>query len=353
MASPAPGSPNRRWRIVSLVLAIVCIGIGLLSVGLRAALQPAVDAYRAAPLCGAAVETGSCYTLGTGTVTSVRFSRNRRTLYTNLQMQLPDGVYPARLPNLSDADRAVVLPGASVPVQVYRRTITGVSVRGTWQATTANPVLQQQEASGGIFFLVVGAALGLVRLAAFLVRRRLRQSDLDPTTAASGRQAVAAVNIPDQAAPALVGLPLVLRPHLPGGTGYLVVAAVSVPLLVSLLFLGIRPQGDAAGVYWLFTGGWLLVVGAALWLYFRNAAIFVDELNVGTSDLLGRRRLIGRAEVAGIVLRTVLGTTSRNSRWILLVGADGRPLLRLYGQFYSDDQVRTLAGVLRVPIESE
>jgi hypothetical protein len=106
------------------------------------------------------------------------------------------------------------------------------------------------------------------------------------------------------------------------------------------------------GVVLLLFGVAVACFGVVAWLYATQAKVTADESAVTSRDLFGRTTRIPRAEVATVMICSVLirkGLPAFQSR-IFLLDSDGRVVLKLYGSFWSEADFEALARFLGVEL---
>jgi hypothetical protein len=87
------------------------------------------------------------------------------------------------------------------------------------------------------------------------------------------------------------------------------------------------------------------------WRYFSGTYLFVDHQEAGLVPTFGKRKAIPRAGIRNIALRLV--TYGRSSiRRLVVVGTDGRALLALNAEGFSEADAALFAAALRVPVDA-
>jgi hypothetical protein len=128
----------------------------------------------------------------------------------------------------------------------------------------------------------------------------------------------------------------------------LVAAALTLPILAAMLWFSI-PRGTwprvlvalafVAAVYLL--GSYLL----------RSAAISISRDGIVERGFFRRDNRVPAKRIAAVVLLEVYrGSTAETERQLFLVDAAGMLLLRMRGQFWSADDMETVAAAFDVPV---
>ena len=125
------------------------------------------------------------------------------------------------------------------------------------------------------------------------------------------------------------------------------VAAV-VPVLVALLLLS-GPVGQVQAV--LSVAGLVVVACLLAFLRFRAVHVGVTATQLVKRPFDGRVLRVERADAREVVLATTFREhTTETVRQLLVLGDDGRCLLRLRGTFWTDEALDLLADALDVPV---
>lgn len=137
---------------------------------------------------------------------------------------------------------------------------------------------------------------------------------------------------------------LVLRPSpaAPAARAQLIAAtAFGIVIVTGLAVLSLVAASPVGFALALVCVGWY---GGLPLLYFRNATLFVDDTEMGKSDLLGRRTAVPRERVAGV---RVARTGARTHK-LLIEDVGGRVLISAYTTAWTPDHVRRLRAALGI-----
>ncbi|WP_411699001.1 hypothetical protein [Conyzicola sp.] len=116
-------------------------------------------------------------------------------------------------------------------------------------------------------------------------------------------------------------------------------------LLVVVIIARVRGGMLTAGVVVIAVVFALVLVG--VWLYFRNTKVQYADGLIVTTDLLGRSRQLTTATVNQVVIVEHLrGATQLASPVLLLLGDDGRALLRLRAGLWSIDDLGAIGAAI-------
>lgn len=148
-------------------------------------------------------------------------------------------------------------------------------------------------------------------------------------------------------------LPLTLRPEPSAPSPRWWLSAVSIPVLAFSVGLHLYASKTAAALMALASVG----LPIALLLLRQRAAnarrLTVDDLGVERTDFLARVVRVPRTAVRRVALRAIClpFSQARPDRRLLLLGKDGRCLLRVSGYSLSYQEASQVAAALRVPID--
>ncbi len=336
----------RRFFTAARLLAgpVLLIGLGLYAAfGWFQAGQKA-RAYRVAPACTPRSDAlhDNCITVLPAQLTAVRFSTSGGSMHANLRVKVGAAELSARLDSVSPGDESLLQPGTGLSVTLYRQRVTAIDLAAHRWLASANPIVEQSR-QGMVALLMLGlGTLGLVLalygggwLAALVTRFAT-----SPPAAASPMLSTARVG---------TIYPLTVRPRSAFRSKLLFIVP-ALALGAVQLYLRTRFQGVglviAAGFVGLLAGSFGL-----RWLYLRTARLFVDDFNVGQSGLFVSRRAVPRSEVTRVFICRVIQPRGPASRRVLVLGRDGRTLVKITGEDFSMDEVTAVAQDLGVPIE--
>ena len=91
------------------------------------------------------------------------------------------------------------------------------------------------------------------------------------------------------------------------------------------------------------------------WRHLQTATLFIDATQAGQTSGLGVRHAVNRSSVDSVylskqVILSYHGATTIRRR-MFVVGKNRRPLLRVNGEYWSDDDMTTFAATLGVPLQ--
>jgi hypothetical protein len=327
---------------------LLLIGVGALIASL--AQDGDVSSFKSASLCRPGVSNTDCYEQRSISITGVDISQGRSGENDTVHF-LDDGIAHQVSLHPGNRDSSVLRTGATGTAILWHGRYTNLEVAGIAFSTDENPVGQQ-----GVARLVafMGIGGGLLMLAGFRYIRGGRQLGVVIAAADSSPQPQLGLESTGLTA-GYPGLPLVIRPK-PFMERVKPLAWLFGLVLLFVTYVALAQYG--AGPQLLMVGAEVIfLVSFVAWqlLMSRNTALFVDELNFGSTDALGRRIAHARNEAARVVGRTVWNRKNRISTYPIafVLGADGRPLLRIMPRFYEAGAVSQFAAALGVPYEDE
>jgi hypothetical protein len=327
---------------------LLLIGVGALVVSL--AQDGDVNSFKSASLCRPGASNTDCYEQRAISITSVDISQGRSGENDTVHF-VDDGIAHQVSLHPGNRDSSVLRAGASGTAILWHGRYTNLEVAGVAFSTDENPVGQQWEAR---LLAFIGIGGGLLMLAGLRYIRGGRKLGAAIAAADGFPQPQPGVESSDLSA-AYPGLPLVIRPK-PFSERVKPFAWLFGLVLLLVTYVALAQYG---------TGPQLLMVGAEViflvsfvaWqlLMSRNTGLFVDELNFGSTDALGRRIAHPRSEAARVVGRTVWNRQNRISTYpiVFVLLADGRPLLRIMPRLYEAGAVSQFAAALGVPYEDD
>jgi hypothetical protein len=339
VGEPSAPHPNLRSRL-TVAAGLLLFSAGAALAGAAIGAQAEATAYQSARQCppDARVAGPNCFALEPATLRAVNIRHGKSSNSAVVDLAITGGQSRQATINPVDGVEGQLEPGNSVIAREYRGHITAVEVGGYAIGTEAdNPIVQARLI---VLAAVVLAGLGLVLLTGLVAKLSM----LSPTSPTGSIQPMR------QPAEQTPTLPLVLRPDSKNAKGH----AVGLGTLAFAGLLVVMRLGNWAPLGLVVLGVGLFAYVTFLWLYLRNADIFVDELNVGKRGLFGQTRTFDRTAIRKVVLTMQQSTTRYGTtqiRRLFLVGQDGRAWLRINGAYWSAVDVELLARALRVPVE--
>jgi hypothetical protein len=350
-ATPKRPRPERRFTKVHLVgyaaAALLAAAFGVGAIVYSFSLDGEVQSFRTSHQCSTA-PGANCYQLRNVVIAGVDISHGRSgeadtVRFTDSGTPHEVAIHPGGL------DSSVLRTGAEGVATVWHEKYTNLDVSGVSFATLDNPVGQRGEWRE-IGIIVLGTVLlqmALLGGGLLYVRRRTASRSLGGVP-----------GTPDLLPPLGVGaagypiLPLVLHPSAPKGR--LLVWLVAVPIGLVGLYFYLAQYGPIAR----WTAGLasaLLFVAGAFWQFvlLPRSAIYVDEVDFGTINGLGRRKSWVRGEAARVVLRTLDRPRTSALPIAFVVARDGRALMKFSALLYPIEALTQFATGLRVPLDTD
>jgi hypothetical protein len=353
-----PKEPRQRRPAPKLTMAhvvgsaagsLAVVALGVAGVIYSHTLDDASQSFRSAHEC-AATGDSDCYQLRNVVITGVEVTHGNQGEID--MVHLIDAGSPQEVVIFPfGRDTSVLRSGADAVATVWRGKYTNLKVSGVSFATTDNPAGQQGEYRLlGYFGIGLGLVYATVTIALFRQLRKKPSGKSASQNAPLGTSELLPQSVASSSGYPI--LPLVLHPKPIGRLAWFLL----LPLVSELgLVLGYLPQFGAA-VQWVVGSALALVTVAFLvWMVvFRpRTGLFVVEMSFGMITGFGRRRSWARNEASRVVVKNV--DRARRSAPIVLalvVGPDGRALMRFPADFYDKESLRQFAAALRVPLDS-
>jgi hypothetical protein len=351
--TPAQPRPPRKLTKAHLVgsaaSGLLVAGLGIAAIVYSNSLDDAVQRFHSAHKCTSRADA-NCYQLRDVVITGVDVSHGNEGEIDTVHF-VDAGSPQVVTIHPGDRDSSVLRTGADGVATLWEGKYTNLQIAGVSFATIDNPVGQQGEwrllgdIGVGFGLLNLGGVVAIFRyLGKSSAAKVPRQGSLLGTRELLPSSAVGMSGYPI--------LPLMLHPKPLGSALWLWLLAL--PLEVWLV-LGYLPHSGRV-VQWTVGGGVALVTLASfVWaLVFRpRSGIFVDEMSFGMIGGFGRRRSWARNEASRVVVKNV-DRARRTAAFVLalVVGPDGRAVMRFPADFYDKESLRQLAAALRVPLDS-
>lgn len=334
------------WTAISGAI-LLPIGVGALAYSIS--LDNAVRDFMTATACRPAAPNSDCYERRSISITGVDISQGRSGEDDTVHFLDNGNAHEVSL-HPGGRDSSVMRTGATGTATLWQGRYTDLDVAGVGFATDENPVGQQ-----GIWrwLGVFSLGFGLLYAVGPFAFRRIRKR---------GSKGAPAAGLPPQPVLELAavtnsypGLPFVIRPKRFSQRVKPVAWLLALGFLL-FSYLTVGQYGAGLQLVIVAVEAVLLAVFAAWQLLMsRNSALFVDELNFGSVDALGRPRTFARSEASRVVGRTVWNQKSRTSPYpvVFVLGPDGRARLRIMPKLYEPSAMSQLASALRVPLEDD
>jgi len=127
----------------------------------------------------------------------------------------------------------------------------------------------------------------------------------------------------------------------------IVVAALTLPIFTAMLWYAI-PRGSWPRVVIAF--GFVLLLYAAAVMLLRSVSISIERDAIVERGFFARSRVPLKRVATAIVLDVYRGPSTETTRQLFLVDTSGELLLRLRGEFWSADDIDTVAAAVDVPV---
>ena len=132
----------------------------------------------------------------------------------------------------------------------------------------------------------------------------------------------------------------------PSKSAYRLAVVTSLPLTLGLVAWNLIANRDAPGLVTVLIV--VLVAGSlgAMWLYFRNTRVVVNDGTVTKTNGLGNTRTFAAADVSTVLADTFEVNANLTNQQLFVFGPDGRRLLRMRGEYWTPEQMAAVVVAL-------